>query len=147
MKMKTLRWITLVGTVLCLAVTMITGIKVNSQSVDCEKVHARIVSADKQRVKRLYYYYNVVVEYYGNEYKLVNLRAEEFARYQGYIGSYVTVYFANEKMYSNITGIKTDGKMYYIYIGALISTIALFVLHIVLIKHNVHKMRNMKTEK
>ncbi|MED9905111.1 MAG: hypothetical protein UFG06_13160 [Lachnospiraceae bacterium] len=143
MKTKTLRWITLAGTVLCLAVTMITGIKVNSQSVDYEKVQARILSADKLRVKRLDYYYKVVVEYHGNEYELINIRTEEFARYQGYIGSYATVYFANGKMYSNITGIKTDGKMYYIYMGALISTIILFVLHIVLIKDNVHKKKPM----
>ena len=44
------------------------------------------------------------------------------------------MYFANEKMYSNITGVKTDGKAYYIYLGALINTIALFVLHIGLVK-------------
>ena len=121
------------GTFLCLALTIMAGMNVHNQSIAYEEVEARIVSADKQKVKKMYYY-EVVVEYRGKEYELNNVRNEEFSRYQRYIGSLATVYFANEKMYSNITGVKTDGKAYYIYLGALISTIALFVLHIGLVK-------------
>lgn len=133
MNATVLRWITFVGTFLCLALTVMAGMNVHNQSIAYEEVEARIVSADKQKVKKMYYY-EVVVEYRGKEYELNNVRNEEFSRYQRYIGSLATVYFANEKMYSNITGVKTDGKAYYIYLGALISTIALFVLHIGLVK-------------
>lgn len=132
-KATALRWITLVGTFLCLAVTIIAGMRVHSQSVDYKEVEARIVSTNKQRVKKMYNY-EVVVEYRDNEYKLNNVRTEEFSRYQRYIGSLATVYFANDKMYSNVTGVKTDEKIYYIYLGALISTITLFVLHIGFVK-------------
>ena len=133
MKATVLRWITLAGIFLCLAVTVIAGMKVHSQSVDYEEVEARIVSAYKQRVKKMYYH-EVVVEYRGKEYELNNVRSEEFSGYQRYIGSLVTVYFANDKMYSNVIGVKTDGKAYYIYLGALISTIVLIVLHIRVVK-------------
>lgn len=132
-KATVLRWITLVSAVLCLAVTVMAGMKVHSQSVTCEEVEARIVSADKQRIKRRHYY-EVVVEYKGEQYKLKNVRDEEFARYRTYTGSYTTVYFANGKMYSNITGVKTDGKAYYIYLGALVSTIISLVFHIRFVK-------------
>lgn len=133
MKATVLRWITLVGAFLCLAVTIISGMQVQSQSVDYKEVEARIVSANKQRVKKITYY-EVVVEYQGNEYKLNNVRTEEFSIYQRYIGSLTTVYFANNKMYSNVAGVKTDVKAYYIYLGALISTITLFVMYIRFVK-------------
>lgn len=121
------------GTVLCLAVTVIAGMKVHNQSVNYEEVEARIVSADKQRAKKMYYY-EVVVEYQGQKYELKNVRNEEFSRYQRYMGSYATVYFANGKMYSNITGVKTDGKVYYIYLGALVVTITSLIFHIRFVK-------------
>lgn len=138
MKATVLRWITLVGAVLCLAVTIMAGMKVHNQSVTYEEVEARIVSADKQRIKRRHYY-EVMVEYQGEQYKLKNVRDEEFARYRTYAGSYTTVYFANDKMYSNITGVKTAGKAYYIYLGALTSTITLLVLHITFIKDKIRR--------
>lgn len=137
-KTTVLRCITLLGAVLCLAVTVIAGMKVHNQSINYEEVEARIISADKQRVKKTYYY-EVVVEYRGKEYELKNVRNEEFSRYQRYIGSYTTVYFANDKMYSNIAGVKTDGKAYDIYLGALISTIALFVMHIRFVKDKLRR--------
>lgn len=43
-KATVLRWITLVGAVLCLSVTVMAGMKVHSQSVTCEEVEARIIS-------------------------------------------------------------------------------------------------------
>lgn len=43
-KATVLRWITLLGTVVCLVVTVLAGMKVHSQSVSCEEVEARIIS-------------------------------------------------------------------------------------------------------
>lgn len=104
MRAKPTKWLTLIGAILCLVVTVIAGMNVKKHSADYEEVEARIVSVDKQKVRRVYHN-EVVVEYQGKEYELCNLRTEEFARYQRYIGSYTTVYFANGKIYSNVTGV------------------------------------------
>lgn len=143
MKTAKFRWITLIGLVLTLVLTVSMGMRVKSQDVSYKEVEAKIVSADKRRVKSTNQF-EVVVEYNGKKYELKNVRSEEFARYQTYKGGYATVYFADDKMYSNITGIKTDGIAYYIYLGALFSTIALLVLHIASVKNVVKEKEKTK---
>lgn len=140
MKTAVLRWLTLLDVVVTLVVAVIAGIKVNHQNVSYEEVEAKIISTDKKRVKKTYHH-DVVVEYKGKNYKLLNVRGEEFSRYEIYKGSYITVYFANEKMYSNITGIKTDGTIFHIYLGALGSMIVFLGLHIRLVKDAVKALR------
>lgn len=136
MKKTVLRWLTLAGMILALAVTITKGMEVNNQTVEYQEVEVKVVSTDKRRVKKQYYH-EVEVEYKGKKYELKNVRDEEFARYKAYTGRYVTVYYANDKMYSNITGIKTDGKAYYIYLGALAGTIVFLILHIGFVKEAV----------
>lgn len=138
MKSTKFRWISLVGMALCLILTIVMVTKVNNQDMYYEEVEAKIVSTEKNRVKKRYTY-EVVVEYKDKKYELKNVYAEEFSRYQMNRGNYVTVYFANDKMYSNIAGIKTDGIEYYIYLGALLSTIVFLVWHIVCVKDIVSK--------
>lgn len=143
MKTAKFRWITLIGLILTIVLTVAMGMRVKSQDVSYKEVEAKIVSAEKRRVKSTNQF-EVVVEYNGKKYDLKNVRSEEFSRYQTYKGGYATVYFADDKMYSNITGIKTDGVAYYIYLGALFSTIALLVLHIVSVKNVVKEKEKTK---
>lgn len=141
MKTTVFRWITLIGAILTLVVTVMMWIKINHQNVSYEEVEAKIVSVDKRRVKKIYHY-DVVVEYKGEKYELINVRSEEFSKYEVYKGSYATMYFANGKMYSNIAGIKTDGIAFYIYLGALMSTVVFLTLHIIFVKKSDERIQD-----
>ena len=141
MKTTVLRWLTLVGAVLTLIVTVLMCVKINQQNVSYEEVEAKIVSAEKRRVKKRYHY-DVVVEYKGEKYELINVRSEEFSGYEVYKGNYATMYFANGKMYSNIAGIKTEGIAFYIYLGALMSTVVFLRLHVVFVKKSDERIQD-----
>lgn len=104
MKTTVLRWLTLVGAVLTLIVTVLMWVKINQQNVSYEEVEA-------------------------------------FSGYEVYKGCYATMYFANGKMYSNIAGIKTDGIAFYIYLGALMSTVVFLTLHVVFVKKSDERTR------
>ena len=136
MKTTVLRWLTLVGVLLTLVMTIMAGINVNQQNIDYKEVEAQIISTHKQKVKRIYNY-NVVVEYQGKKYDLLNVRNEEFSRYELYKGGFATVYLSDGKMYSNITGVKTSGNAFYIYLAALAGTIAFLILHIMFVKNSI----------
>lgn len=103
-KTTVLRWLTLVGAVLTLIVTVLMWVRINQQNVSYEEVEA-------------------------------------FSGYEVYKGSYATMYFANGKMYSNIAGIKTDGIAFYIYLGALMSTVVFLTLHVVFVKKSDERTR------
>ena len=54
-KTTVLRWLTLVGAVLTLIVTVLMWVRINQQNVSYEEVEAKIVSAEKRRVNKRYH--------------------------------------------------------------------------------------------
>ena len=132
--------------------------KVESKPLDYEEVRVTVVSAETHR-KRIgssrSYSYDVVVEYEGKQYDLTNVKSGEMARYEAlanlneevqYANPYLdnTVFSSNGKLYSNIDGIKTDGKEFHWYLVGLGGTVLFGILYLMCVADLVDRKKKQK---
>lgn len=132
--------------------------KVESKSLDYEEVRVTVVSAETHR-KRIgssrSYSYDVVVEYEGKQYDLINVKSGEMARYEAlanlneevqYANPYLdnTVFLSNGKLYSNIDGIKTDGKEFTWYLAGLGGTVLFGILYLMCVADLIDRKKKQK---
>lgn len=133
---------------------------VQKKPLNYEEVKVTVVSAESERKRTPgttghYYNYNVVVEYEGVRYDLINVKSGEMARYKALANLNGmaqqsnpffdnTVYFSNGKMYSNIDGIKTDGKEFNWYLVGLGGTFLFGTLHLMCVVDLVNKKKKQK---
>ena len=132
--------------------------KVESKPLEYEEVKVTVVSAETHR-RRMgssrSYSYDVVVEYEGVQYDLINVKSGEMARYEAlanlseevqYANPYFdnTVFFSNGKMYSNIDGIKTDGKEFNWYLVGLGGTALFGILHLMCVADLIDRKKKQK---
>lgn len=129
--------------------------KAENKPLDYEEVRVTVVSAETKRRttgSSRTYSYDVVVEYEGTQYDLINVKSGEMARYEAlanlsetvqqnnpYFDN--TVYFSNGKMYSNIDGIKTDGKEFNWYLVGLGGTFLFGTLHLMCVADLIDKKK------
>ncbi|MBQ9767182.1 MAG: hypothetical protein IJW37_03670 [Lachnospiraceae bacterium] len=132
--------------------------KVENKSLDYEEVKVTVVSAVTEQRKvgsSRSYNYEVVVEYEGTQYDLINVKSGEMPRYEALANLPATaqqsnpyfdntVYFSNGKMYSNVDGIKTDGKEFNWYLVGLGGTFLFGVLHIMCVADLIDKKKKQK---
>lgn len=133
---------------------------VQKKPLDYKEVKVTVVSAENERVHTPgttghYYKYNVTVEYEGKQYDLINVKSGEMARYEALANLSETsqhnnpffdntVYFSNGKMYSNIDGIKTDGKEFDWYLVGLGGTALFGTLHLMCVADLLDKKKKQK---
>lgn len=134
--------------------------KVENKPLDYEEVKVTVVSAVTEHRKvgnSRSYDYDVVVEYEGTQYDLINVKSGEMARYEALANLPATVqrnnlyfdntvYFSNGKMYSNIDGIKTDGKEFNWYLVGLGGTFLFGTLHLMCVADLIDKKKKQKAE-
>lgn len=132
--------------------------KVENKPLDYEEVKVTVVSAEsvlKRTGQSRIYSYDVVVEYEGKQYDLINVKSGEMARYEALANLPVavqgsnpyfdnTVFFSNGKMYSNIDGIKTDGKEFNWYLLGLGGTTLFGILHLMCVLDLIDKKKKQK---
>ena len=132
--------------------------EVEDKPLDYEEVKVTVVSAEKERKATggsRSYNYEVVVEYEGVRYDLINVKSGEMARYEAlanlsgavqannpYFDN--TVYLSNGKMYSNIDGIKTDGKEFTWYLLGLGGTVLFGSLHLMCVADLIDRKKKQK---
>ncbi len=125
--------------------------KVKHQDISYEAVKATIISAESKKVSGRYTY-NVVVEYEGTQYNLINVQSGEMPKYEGlanldadlqhdnpYFDN--TVYYSKGKMYSNIAGIRTDSKSFNWQMVGLIGVCIFGMLHLMCLIDVIDKKR------
>ncbi|MBQ8547174.1 MAG: DUF3592 domain-containing protein [Lachnospiraceae bacterium] len=135
--------------------------KVEEMPLEYEEVQVTVISAETHRRKMgssRSYSYDVVVEYEGTQYDLINVKSGEMARYEAlanlsgavqannpYFDN--TVYLSNGKMYSNIDGIKTDGKEFTWYMIGLGGAALFGILHLMCVADLVDRKKKQKQDK
>ena len=132
--------------------------KVENKPLDYEEVKVTVVSAEsvlKRTGQSRIYSYDVVVENEGTQYDLINVKSGEMARYEAlanlseevqYANPFFdnTVFFSNGKMYSNIDGIKTDGKEFNWYLFGLGGTALFGILHLMCVADLIDRKKKQK---
>ncbi len=132
--------------------------KVENKPLDYEEVKVTVVSAEsvlKRTGQSRIYSYDVVVEYEGKQYDLINVKSGEMARYEAlanlpaavqgsnpYLDN--TVCLSNGKMYSNIDGIKTDGNEFTWYLIGLGGTALFGILHLMCVADLIDRKKKQK---
>lgn len=132
--------------------------KVENKPLDYEEVNVTVVSAEsvlKRTGQSRIYSYDVVVEYEGKQYDLINVKSGEMARYEAlanlpaavqgsnpYLDN--TVYLSNRKMYSNIEGIKTDGNEFTWYLIGLGGTALFGILHLMCVADLIDRKKKQR---
>jgi hypothetical protein len=131
------------------------GSKVQHRDISYEKVNVTVVSATQTRRttgKYHSYTYDVVVEYEGKQYDLINVKSGEMIRYEAlanleprlqHNNPYMdnTVYFSNGKMYSNIDGIRTDSREFDWYMAGLAGICVFGFWHLMCVVYEVDKKK------
>ncbi len=113
--------------VVCLLITVGLWFMVNKSNPDYEEVKVTILSAETKQVKNrkngsTYTTYDVKVEYEGKTYDLENAHSA----YPSMKGRSITAYYANDRIYADVQGVKNGtpiGKLYFVF---LIGSLALF---------------------
>lgn len=132
--------------------------KVENKPLDYEEVNVTVISAEsvlKRTGQSRIYSYDVVVEYEGKQYDLINVKSGEMARYEAlanlpaavqannpYFDN--TVYLSNGKMYSNIDGIKTDGNEFTWYLIGLGGTALFGILHLMCVADLIDRKKKQR---
>lgn len=133
---------------------------VQKKPLNYKEVKVTVVEAESTRARTPgttghHYKYNVTVEYEGKQYDLINVKSGEMARYEALANLSEasqnnnpffdnTVYFSNGKMYSNIDGIKTDGKEFNWYLVGLGGTALFGILHVMCVADLLDKRKKQK---
>ncbi|MBQ8527887.1 MAG: hypothetical protein IJ429_05370 [Lachnospiraceae bacterium] len=131
------------------------GRKVQTRDLSYEPVKVTVVSATQTRRtsgKYRSYVYDVVVEYEGKKYELINVKSGEMIRYEAlanlapelqHNNPYMdnTVYFSEGKMYSNIDGIRTDSREFDWYMTGLAGICVFGFWHLMCVVYEVDKKK------
>ena len=130
------------------------GVKVQNRDISYEPVKVTVVSAIQTRMSGKYgsYKYDVVVEYEGKKYDLINVKSGEMIRYEAlanleprlqHNNPYMdnTVYFSEGKMYSNIDGIRTDSREFDWYMAGLAGICIFGFWHLICVVYEVDKKK------
>ena len=130
------------------------GSKVQNRDISYEPVKVTVVSAIQTRMSGRYagYKYDVVVEYEGKKYDLINVKSGEMIRYEAlanleprlqHNNPYMdnTVYFSEGKMYSNIDGIRTDSREFDWYMAGLAGVCIFGFWHLICVVYEVDKKK------
>lgn len=118
-KKAILMWILFV---VCVIGTIVLRYFSDRQNVQYEEVSATVVSAQEKVVQNqknssTYTFYEVIVEYNGEECELKNVHsAYEYPR-----GKKVTAYLSNGKLYANIEGVESSTPLFYAYFVFLVA--------------------------
>lgn len=129
--------------VVCVLATVGLWFMVNKSNPDYEEVKVVVLSAKTTQIKNkkngsTYNKYDVEVEYKGKTYNLENAHSANPAMK----GRSITAYYANDKMYADVQGVKNGtpvGKLYFVCLIG--SFILLFVATI-----QTSKLSQMKKE-
>lgn len=139
-----------------LVVTIMNYGKVQKQQIDYTEVEVMVTETGYKRTlgsgsrnPAIAKAPEVIVEYEGKEYELINVLDGEISRYRTAckLNTPVSVYLSQGQLYSNINGIKTTsstGKTYFITLGV---TAVLFMAAAMLIGAYVDIKKKMNEEK
>lgn len=145
--------------IISLIATILFHYKVKNQDIQYEAVKATVISVESTR-RHNNDYVDVIVEYEGEKYELINVLDGEINKYEAL--SHLnpeaqnnsphydnTVYYSNGKMYSNINGIKTDNLYFIWYLVGLAGIIVFITLFFVCIEdiHNRKKFEESRLNK
>lgn len=120
-----LLWIALV---LCIGMAVVFWFLMNNSNPEYKEVKAIVLSSEKteyinRKTNSKTYKYDVKVEYTGKTYDLEN--AHDVYSYPE--GKEVTAYLANEKLYANVEGVKTNTTVAKIYFVFLFGSLGLLI--------------------
>lgn len=131
-------------TVLCIVAAVLLRIPMSNAELDYEKVDVKVVSSEtKERVVKTGYSqstittYDIVVSYMGKNYDLEN--AHDSYSYR--VGSIVTAYLANGRMYANEEGVRNATPQGTAYFAALIASFVMFFVTLILWSKAAEKKR------
>lgn len=145
--------------IISLIATILFHYKVKNQDIQYEAVKVTVISVESTR-RHNNIFVDVIVEYEGEMYELINVLDGEIGTYEAL--SHLkpesqnnnplfdnTVYYSNGKMYSNINGIKTDNLYFIWYLVGLVGIIVFITLFFVCIEdiHNRKKFEESRLNK
>ncbi|MBD5393214.1 MAG: penicillin-binding protein [Lachnospiraceae bacterium] len=116
--------------VVCLIATVVMWFVVDAQKIEYEEVKVSVVSAKTTRLRNKstgthYNFYEVMVEYNGETYKLEN----PHNTYQYPEGTTVKAYLANNgRLFANIEGISSSTPLAKVYFVCLFGSFGLLIV-------------------